>query len=188
MRITTILGSPKLDGNTATVLGMFEELTSKGHEIDRVNITEHRVAGCNGCLECRKSPDDIACVQDDDAEPIFERMIQADVVVYASPLYCWGFSSQIKALIDRHVCLVSGYGTPEHRYLIEGKKTALLVTCAGPVDNNTEFIQGIFDKLNEYTMSEVAGKYIVPFCTIPGEIGDDAKEIVAGMAKDLVLI
>jgi len=50
MKVVTILGSPKKEGNTAKVLGLFEELIVEGHEVDRVNI-----AACDvkGCLEVR---------------------------------------------------------------------------------------------------------------------------------------
>ena len=50
-------------------------------------------------------------------------MIGADALVYAAPLYCWCFPAQMKALIDRHVSLVTGFETPKHKSLIEGKKT-----------------------------------------------------------------
>ena len=100
MKVTTILGSPKKKkGNTAKVLGWFEdELTNLGHEVDRINIIDREVKGCLGCGTCQNKADEPGCVQKDDAVAIFENMMSADAVVYASPLYCWGFSSQMKAL------------------------------------------------------------------------------------------
>ncbi|OQY43177.1 MAG: NADPH-dependent FMN reductase, partial [Desulfobacteraceae bacterium 4572_87] len=112
MKILTLLGSPKISGNTATVLSMFEENVKTEHEVERIHITQHKVGGCLGCMKCQAKKDAPGCVQKDDALTIFDKMIHADAIVYASPLYCWSFSSQIKPLIDRHVCLVSGYGTP----------------------------------------------------------------------------
>ena len=133
MKIVAILGSPKKNGNTARVLSMFEEKVGDKHEVERIHITGYKVGGCLGCYKCREKKDEPGCVQKDDALAIFDKMIQADAIVYASPLYCWSFSSQLKPLIDRHVCLVSGYGTPDHDSLISGKPAALLVTCAGPI-------------------------------------------------------
>jgi multimeric flavodoxin WrbA len=60
----------------------------------------------------RKS-DRPGCVQKDDAFSVFERMMAADALIYSSPLYCWDFPAQMKALIDRHFCLVTGYGTSQ---------------------------------------------------------------------------
>ena len=186
MKMVTILGSPRKKGNTAQVLGIFEALIAKEHEIDRINLASCDVNGCLGCGACQQKTDEPGCVQKDDAESLFERMMRADALVYASPLYMWGLPSQMKALIDRHYCLVTGYFTPDHKSLLAGKRMALLVTCGGPVENNTEFIQGSFDNVSAYTKSEVVGKYIVPFCTTPEEMSPQGEEIARELATDLV--
>ena len=115
--------------------------------------------------------------------PIFDKMIKADAIVYASPLYCWSFSSQIKPLIDRHFCLVSGDGTPDQDSLISGKPAALLVTCAGPIEGNCDAIQGIFTGLSEYAKLTAKGNFILPFCTTPDAIGDKGAELAENLAK-----
>ncbi len=186
MKIVTILGSPRKKGNTAKVLSCFEEMVGKDHEVDRINIMSVDVNGCLGCGKCQQVTDKPGCVQKDDAVSIFERMMNADVAIYASPLYCWGFSSQIKALIDRHFCLVTGYGTDNHISLLDGKRSALLVTCSGPVENNADLVQELFDRVNDYGKCSVIGKYIVPLCTIPDEIGDKAVETANRMVKDII--
>ena len=186
MKVTTILGSTKKKGNTAKVLGWFEdELTNLGHEVDRINIIDREVKGCLGCGTCQNKADEPGCVQKDDAVAIFENMMSADAVVYASPLYCWGFSSQMKALIDRHFCLMTGYGSPEYISLLDGKRTALLVTCGGPIENNADLIQSVFDRLNNYGNCNVVGKYVAPSCTTPDAISDEAMETARKMAKDI---
>lgn len=110
-------------------------------------------------------------------------MIHADAIVYASPLYCWSFISQIKPLIDRHLCLVSDYGTPEHDCLISGKPAALLVTCAGPVEGNCDALQGIFAGICDYVQLRSKGTFILPFCTTPDAIGADGAELAGNLAK-----
>lgn len=189
MKVTTILGSPKKKGNTAKVLGWFEEeLRNQGYEVDRINLVDREVKGCLGCGVCQKTADEPGCVQKDDAVAVFENMMSADAVVYASPLYCWGFSSQMKALIDRHFCMVTGYGSPEYKSLLDGKRTALLVTCAGPVENNADLIQGVFDRLSNFGNCNVVGKYVVPFCTTPDAIGDKGLETAKKMALNITSI
>jgi multimeric flavodoxin WrbA len=103
--------------------------------------------------------------------------------VYASPLYCWSFTSQIKPLIDRHFCLVSGDGTPDQDSLISGKPAALLVTCAGPIEGNCDPIQGIFTGFSEYAKLTAKGNFILPFCTTPDAIGDKGAELAENLAK-----
>lgn len=185
MKVMTILGSPKKKGNTAEVLSLFENIIAEKHKVDRVNIASIEVKGCLGCGACQTVKDVPGCVQKDDAVGVFEHMIDADVVLYSSPLYCWSFSSQIKALIDRHYCLVTGAGTSGYKSLFEGKRTALLVTCGGPVENNADLIQEIFDRMNQYLHSNVVGKYIIPFCTTPDEIESRGLETAKKMAMDI---
>lgn len=189
MKVNTLLGGPRKRGNTAKALGWLEEeLKSQGHEVDRINIVDFEVKGCLGCGKCLEVTDQPGCVQKDDAVEIFSHMMRADAVVYASPLYCWGFASQMKALVDRHFCLVKGYGTPDYNSFVEGKPSTLLVTCAGPVENNADIIQVLFDRLNDYGKSKVVGKYIVPFCTTPDAMGDDAKQTVDQMSRDILAL
>ena len=182
MKNITILGSPRKKGNTAKVLSMFEDKVGKDHEVERINITQYNVGGCLGCYKCKDKMDEPGCVQKDDALTIFEKMIQADAIVYASPLYCWSFASQIKPLIDRHFCLVSGDGTPEHDSLISGKPVALLVTCAGPIEGNCDAIQGIFKGFSDYLRLKAKGNFILPFCTTPDAISDNGTELVENLA------
>jgi multimeric flavodoxin WrbA len=187
MRVTTILGSPRRKGNTATVLGLFEELmVQQGHEVDRIHIVDYEVNGCLGCQTCQKASQELACRQRDDAVGIFKRMIASDAVVYATPLYTYGFTAQMKALIDREYCLVTGNGRPEYRSQLKGKRSALLVTCGGGIEENADLIQKVFDREGQYQQWSIVGKYIVPYCTTPDELGDEALDTARQMARDIM--
>ncbi len=185
MKILTILGSPRIKGNTATVLQRFEELLPEPHRVDRVNLVSKKYQGCIGCGACRKVKDQPGCVQKDDVPGIIEQMRASDLIVYASPLYCWGFSAQMKALLDRHYCLVKSIGTDRMHSLLAGKKTALLVTCGGAVEENADCIQTIFDRMNRYIGCHILGKYIVPFCIVPEEMATKAEETAQRMVGEL---
>ncbi len=182
MKIVTIMGSPRKKGNTAALVSLFEERVAKDHEVERIDIIRHDVGGCVGCYKCQERLDEPGCVRKDDAPAIFEKMIAADGIVYATPLYCWSFTSQLKPLIDRHFCLVKGYGTPDHDSLLCGKPAALLVTCAGPIEGNCDAIQSIFAGLSEYVKLGARGNFILPFCTTPDDIGDKGVEVAERIA------
>jgi len=187
MQVTTILGSPRKHGNTAKVLTVFEKLiTRQGHQVDRINIVDYEVNGCLGCQACQKVRHGPGCKQKDDAVKIFKRMIASDAVIYATPLYTYGFTAQMKALIDRENCLVTGYGSPEYTSLLKGKRSALLVTCGGPIEENADLIQTVFDREGQYQQWNIVGKYIVPSCTTPEALGDRAMETARQMAGDIV--
>ena len=187
MKVATILGSPRKQGNTATVLESFEGLLGRqGHEVDRVNVVDYDVNGCLGCNACQKVRHAPGCVQRDDATGIFERLIASDAVVHATPLFMYGFTSQMKALFDRHYCLVTGYGSPEVVSLLGGKRTALLVTCGGPVEGNADLIQEAFEREGAFQQWEIVGKYVVPSCGAPEALGDRAAATAARMFEDVV--
>jgi multimeric flavodoxin WrbA len=186
MRVATIMGSPRKNGNTAKVLELFEELvTQQGNKVDRINIVDYEVKGCLGCLVCKTTRYEPGCVQQDDAVVILKRIMAADAVIFASPLYTYSFPAQMKALIDRQNCLVTGYGTPEYTPLLGGKRTALLVTCGGGIEENADLIQEAFDRESRYQQMDVRGMYVVPHCTTPDALGDRAVETARQMAGDI---
>jgi len=187
MQVATLMGSPRKNGNTATVLELFENLlTQNEHEVDRINIVDYKVEGCLGCQSCqRKVRHEPWCKQNDDTVKIFNRLIAADAVVYASPLYTYSFPAQMKALIDRQNCLVKDYDTPQGTALLKGKRTALLVTCGGPIEKNADLIQEAFERESQYQQMIVVGTYVVAECTTPDELGDKARNTAKRMAADI---
>lgn len=187
MKVISIFGGPRQKGNTATVLNWVEEeLSNLGHKVEQINMVDNNVGGCIGCMSCQELPDEPGCVQEDDAPPIFERMIHSDAILYACPLYCWSFPAQLKALIDRHFCLVTGYNAGEPKSLIQGRRTALLVTCAGPVENNADLITESFHRFSKYLLAESIGELIVPFCTAPEALGEDIRSQAAKFARKII--
>lgn len=187
MKVITLLGSARKKGNTATVLGWVEEeLEAAGHTVERIYLNGKTIKGCLGCAKCRDYPDEIACVQKDDAEEIMEKMIAADAALYASPLYFWGFTAQIKSLIDRGYALVTNYHQPDQTSLMKGKRVGLLATGGGPYEKNAEGMFSAFDRIAGFLMAEKAGELYVGGCTVPDKLPGDVKESAKGLARSLV--
>jgi multimeric flavodoxin WrbA len=186
VKIMTVLGSPKKGGNTAAALAMFEKLVAEGHEVERVNIADMNFTGCQGCYSCQQNADEPSCILSDDASDVYRRILGCDAIVYAAPLYMWGFPSGIHGFMERHLSLVTGYGTPGYKSLVKGKRTALLMTCGGPVENNADLVQGVFERFADYAQAENVGAFIVAGATTPDEIEAKAEGVVAEMAKAIV--
>lgn len=160
MHILTILGSPRKHGNTAAVLCQFEALaTDRSHTLERINITDVKINGCLGCDSCFKQLEEPGCVQKDDLTHVLERILAADLVVYASPVYCWGFTAQLKSLFDRHYCLVKWQHGKIVSALMTGKPTALLMTCGGDAPSNLDLPQVAFTREMEYLRANLRGMY-----------------------------
>jgi multimeric flavodoxin WrbA len=186
MQITTLLGSAKKKGNTATVLGWVEEdLKSRGHDVERIYLNNKSIRGCLGCAKCRENPDEIACVQKDDAITIMEQMISSEAVLFASPIYFWGFSAQIKALIDRGYSLVTNYHKPGHTSLLEGKRVGLLVTGADAYEDNAEGMFSAFDRIADFLLARKSGELYVGECSVPSELSEAVKDKAIKLARSL---
>ena len=187
MQITTLLGSAKKKGNTATVLGWVEkELESLGHDVDRIYLNNKSISGCLGCAKCRENPDEIACVQKDDTIDILEKMISCKVVLLASPIYFWGFSAQIKVLIDRCYSLVTNYHKPGHTSLMQGKRIGLLVTGADAYEENAEGLFTTFDRIVDFLLAKKSGELYVGECGAPAELSEEVKNKALELARSLV--
>ena len=186
MKVLTILGSPKANGHTARTLDMFEEnLAEMGHQAERVHVTDLRINGCLGCGACIMKEEKPGCVQKDDAMSVFERILAADAVVYASPAYGFDFTAQIKSLIDRHFCLMTGLGSGSISSVIKDKRVALLMTAGYPAENNTDHAEAIFDRIfGSMFQCDVAGKYIIPLSAAP-DFENRAGKTARGMAADI---
>ncbi len=186
MQVITLLGSAKKKGNTATVLGWIEEeLKTMGYTAERIYLNNKSIGGCLGCAKCRDNPDEIACVQKDDAIDIMEQMISADAVLFASPIYFWGFSAQMKALIDRGYALVTNYHKPGHTSLMRGKRVGLLVTGADAFEDNAEGMFTAFDRIVDFLLARKSGELYVGGCTTPDRLPEESRNQALELARSL---
>ena len=187
MNITTLLGSAKKKGNTATVLGWVEqELETTGHDVHRIYLNNLSIHGCLGCGQCKEDPGSVSCVQKDDAIGVLEHMVSSDAVLFASPLYFWGFSAQLKALIDRSYALTVNYHRPGHASLMAGKRVGLLATGVGHYENNAEGMFAAFDRLTGFYLAHNRGELYVGGCIQPSGLTDRVREQARELARSVV--
>lgn len=99
MNIVVLQGSPNLNGSTAILTEEFARgARSAGHEVVRVDVARAGVAPCTGCVACGyEGP----CAQHDGMDEVRSEVLAADMVVLATPLYYYGMSAQLKAVVDR---------------------------------------------------------------------------------------
>lgn len=203
MKIIALQGSPKKKGNTATVLGWVEEeLKLLGHEVESIYLNSKNIHGCLACDKCKDKIkniepnkveidktniiDRIGCVQNDDAPAILEKMVNAQLVIFASPLYFWGFTAQIKALIDRTYSFYTNYHKPDHASLVEGQRQAVLLTGGGSYENNAEAVLTAFSRLQNPLKSVKAGELFIGKCTTPDMLDISAKKQAIEFARSIV--
>ncbi|MEG0077499.1 flavodoxin family protein [Anaerorhabdus sp.] len=97
--VLILLGSPRKNGNSEQLSYAFAQgAQSVGHTTETIYIQEKNIKPCLACYGCRKTH---KCVQKDEMDEILNKMIQADVIVLATPVYFYSMSAQMKTLIDR---------------------------------------------------------------------------------------
>jgi multimeric flavodoxin WrbA len=99
MKVLGIYGSPRKGGNTDILLDeALKGAASEGAEVTSIRCCNLKLAGCLECGGCDNTGE---CVQDDDMQLVYPKLLEADVIILASPIFFYGLTSQAKALIDR---------------------------------------------------------------------------------------
>ena len=97
--VLIISSSPRKGGNSETLAASFAKGAEEaGHKVETVYLREKNYGFCKGCLACLKLGH---CVIEDDAVEIAARMHSADVLVFATPVYYYSVSGQLKTMLDR---------------------------------------------------------------------------------------
>lgn len=87
-------------GSNSDILAdkFIEGAQAAGNEVEKITLSGKNIGFCKGCLACQKLG---KCVIDDDANAIMQKVLEADVVCWATPIYYYEMSGQMKVLIDR---------------------------------------------------------------------------------------
>jgi len=99
MRVLGIMGSPRIKGNTDLLLNKaLKGAQSHGAEVEKIVVDKLKIAPCREYYGCLR---DGSCVIRDDMDDIYPKLLAADAIIVASPIFFYGLTGQLKALIDR---------------------------------------------------------------------------------------
>ena len=161
MNILILSGSPRRGGNTELLVEAFVKGASQKHHVEVVSVHDYKVNPCMGCNACFKNKNN-ACIQKDDMPLIYEKMAVADMLVIASPVYFYGLSAQLKAVIDRF------HNPIRDTYHI--KKTALLLVGAASLPELFDGILAQYRLCLNFFKLENAGRVLVRGVKDKGDI------------------
>lgn len=158
--ILVLTGSPRENGNSNYLAEEFMRgAKESGHKVFRFDAAQKDVHPCIACNSCGM---DGPCVFKDDFEIVREHIVTADMVVFATPMYYFGISAQLKAVIDRFYAINGQIHAP--------KKAALLMTYANTSPKQARPIGSHYDTLIEYLGWSDAGRVIAPGVWTSGSI------------------
>jgi len=133
IKILAFAGSPRRNGNSETLLDWVLASMREDPEVsvEKIALTEADVNPCKGCNACEKLN---RCIQRDGWDPVHDKIIEADCIILAAPIFCMGINAQAKALIDRTQVFRSRKYVlklpivPEER---KGKRLGIFLSTAG---------------------------------------------------------
>lgn len=155
MKATIITGSPHKNGTSAMLADSFiRGLEEAGHDVFRYDAAFGKVGGCLGCDHCRKTGE--PCVRHDDMEKLIAHLLESDAVAFVTPVYYFGMSSQLKAVLDR-------FYASEDR--LRGKKKAVLLASAASSERSVaKNLVGLYRDVVDWMQWENSGEVLALGC------------------------
>lgn len=146
MKVVAFNGSPRKEGNTASLIKhVLAELDKEGIETEIVQIGGKSVHGCTACSKCFENRDRRCVIDNDIVNECIEKMLEADGIILASPTYFADLTPELKALIDR-AGFVAKANSEMFRYKVGAAVVA--VRRAGSIH--------VFDSINHFfTISQM---------------------------------
>lgn len=132
-KVLIISASPRKGGNSDLLCDEFMRgAKDRGNEVDKIFIRDKNIAYCMGCEACHTNGG--TCVIKDDMAQLLEKMIEADVIVMATPVYFYTMDAQMKTVIDRTVAKYTEIKNKEMYFIVtaaDGNKDELERTIEG---------------------------------------------------------
>ena len=98
-KVLILSTSPRKGGNSDALADEFARgAQDAGNRVEKVSLYDKTIGFCRGCLTCQSTQ---RCVIHDDADAIAQKMLMADVIVFATPIYYYGMCGQMKTMLDR---------------------------------------------------------------------------------------
>ena len=165
-KVVVISTSMRAGSNSQVLAEQFAEgAKAAGNEVEFISLRGKEIKFCVGCLACQKTG---ACVFKDDVPAIMEQVLNADVVCWATPIYYYEMSGQMKTLIDRMNAMY-----PKDYHF---RDVYLLATATEDEEYVPERAEaGLTGWIDCYPKSRLAGTLFCGGVTMPREIEGDGK-------------
>ena len=156
MKVVVITGSPHRAGTSALLADRFiEGVKEAGHEVFRFDTAFERIHPCVACDKCKDGLK--SCIYQDGMTRLFPPLLAADLIVFATPLYYFGMSSQIKVAIDR-------FYSKNEELRGQKRKAVLMATAADSTEHVLRGLVGTYEEMCSYLHWDDCGKVLAYGC------------------------
>jgi len=189
-KIMFVCGSPRKKGNTNTIVKWIAKGAKEaGAELEIIDAASlnYKTNGCTACMGCKKS-DKYECVINDDAKPLLAKIPEKDVLIFATPVYFFGPSAQLKLFLDRMYSLFKiDAKTGEFIHPLKGLKMVLVATSGGPRESCLEPLERSFSEIARLSGLEFES-FMEPFAPFESkelQKNEELKQKAIGFGKKL---
>ena len=180
MKTVVLFGSPRKDGNTRQLVDAFVgAMKKKANEVRLFHLNDMNIRPCQGCLSCAETG---LCRINDDMGDIRTHIMKSDVVVYATPVYWWSPSAQLKLAMDRSIAFLD----KDMNSRVSGKKAVSLVCCADNDKGTCGPVREIFKRTFEGLGMEYAGHVEALGCEEKGAVTKKMLDAAGSLARSLL--
>lgn len=176
-RVLVLSTSPRKGGNSDILADEFiRGAQEAGHQVEKIPLRDKTIGFCKGCLTCQSTQ---RCVMRDDGDAIAQTMLTADVIVFATPIYYYGMSGQMKTMLDRTNPLFSA----DYQF-----RDIYLLAAAAEEDEHTVdgAVTGLQGWIDCFERARLTGTVFAGGVTSVGEIqGHSALEQAYEMGKQV---
>ena len=162
MKVLILKGSPRKNGNTASLVAPFTvRLEEAGCSVKQIDLYDLDLRPCIACRHCQEDWSEFHCWQKDDMQMVYDEFQASDLVVLATPIYVWYCTPPMKSVLDR---LTYGmdkyYGEEKGPALGAGKKIALITTCGYPPEKGCDLWETGVKRWCRHSQLELVGSMV----------------------------
>lgn len=181
MKTLVVSASPREDGNSRVLADAAVDGTvAAGNEVEHVFLSDYVERMLGNCRTCRRAHDRSCSLDDRYESLLLDKMLPADGIVFAMPLYFYGMPGRLKTVFDRLFCYTANSAPQQERVVdgIMGKKIGVVISCEESYLGATAGVIAQFGELTRYLNQELVG-VVVGNANSRGEIRKDPTDPVS---------
>ena len=185
-----ILGNTRSKSNTEALARLFaDEVSKKGIETEFVSLRNKNIQSCVGCDVCHGVTDSFGCAINDDMHEVAEKILSADLIVLASPIYTWMPTPPLKAVMDRIFAFTKYPENADSFNLLKKQKFAMIATSGDACVENCDLFDEAVRRMAKFAKLSYLG-YLAAMDNGDGnmarqEVVDEARAFAEKCASSL---
>jgi multimeric flavodoxin WrbA len=177
VKILALQGSPRAKGNTHVVLETILAAAKKaGAKTETVQLSRLKdLSGCMECFACQRESDKPGCVIKDDMQKVINKAMKADLIIWATPVFCWSPAWPLKIAMDRFFCTFKFDSKGTLNTLLKGRKMAAVITAGGDENDGADLVTETCKRIANFSKTKWLGAFVAANVGTPKTVKADRK-------------